>query len=136
MIQLTAGLGIALALVTGGGYLYVKALWAEQETLEQAYSIAAQTAVDNQKALDAELAERARVEKLLVTRQTKLATLEASNARLNRALDALKSDPQVRDWAATPVPDSVARLLNDATGGNQSSEAVPKPAVSSGDALP
>lgn len=134
MIQIIAGLSIALALLAGGGWLYVKSLRAERAMFEQAYAIAAQTAVDNQKVLDAEIKERARVDGILLEHRNQLQRKEASNAILNRALDALKnSDQAVSDYMRQPVPDPVARLLNnpDPAGQHQGGETIPAGGVGS-----
>jgi LysB family phage lysis regulatory protein len=130
VIQIVAGLSIALALVTGGGWLYVKALRAEKAQIEQAYTVAAQVAIDLNNTLDQQLAERKRTDAILLDRSRRLQKLETSNARLNQALDALKQhDQPTRDWAAVRLPDPVARLLNhpDPAGPDQGGEAIPQP---------
>ena len=112
MIQLYALIALVVAAVFTGGGFYIKSLRAEKATLTQAYSIAAQTAIDNKQALDTERAEHARVDGLLLDRARQLKKLEASNDLLNTALDDLKrADPLVRAWNDGLVPDGVRRLL-------------------------
>lgn len=127
MIQVVAGLALLLAIVSGGGALYIKSLRAENATITQAYSIAAQTAIDNKAQLDAQTKDRARVDGILLTRELAYHELERTNDMLNLAIDDLgRADPEVRKWDDQPVPAALRSLLDgaDAAGAGGGAKAV------------
>ena len=128
MIQIYLVIALVFAVVTGGGALYIKSLRAENAQLTQAYGIAAQTAIDNKAALEAQLVEAGRVNAILLTRDQQRRAAEKRTEVLNGLLDNLKRDNQsVRDWSDTAVPDPVLGLLNGSEnpGEDGSAEAVP-----------
>lgn len=137
MIQAVLGLTLLLALVSGAGGLYIKALRAEAKTMAQAYTIAADRAIENKRSLDAEIANAKKLEAALIEREGRYAELANGNRMLNRAIDALRRDrEEVRAWADAPVPGDVVRLLLEpaAATGEGSGAPVPASAPDTGDA--
>lgn len=137
MIQIYLIIGLVVAALGGG--LWIRALKAENALLENAYTIAAQVAIDNKAALEAQLVETKRVDGILLTRDQQRRVAEKRTEALNALLDNLKrSDQVVRDWADVPVPDGVIRLLNGAEGPgeNGSAETVPAADAPAGHADP
>jgi hypothetical protein len=130
MIRLYLIIGlVAAGLATGGG-LWIRALKAENKLLENAYSVAAQVAIENKAALEQQLVETRRVEGILLTRDQQRRAAEKRMEALDGLLDNLKrTDQSVRDWSAVPVPDPVRGLLNGAEGPSQDRdpEAIPAP---------
>lgn len=128
MIRLYLAIGVALAL--GAGALWVKSLRAENARLTQAYAIAAKTAIDNKAALDAQIAERARLDAILTQREQTLARIRKTNQVLDDALNALKNAHQdVRDWSDARIPADVLRLFQRDPVAGKSGNSPPDPAV-------
>lgn len=77
------------------------------------------------------LLEKEVLDKLLAVRQTQRNNTAALERKLDDALaKILSSDATARDWAATPVPDSILHSLHNDTkrdGSVQGGEAVPAP---------
>jgi hypothetical protein len=118
---------VAAAVLTGGGF-YIKSLRAEVGQLTQAYSIAAQTAIDNKAELEREIGERARTDRLLLKRERERERIRKTNGDLNALLDNLKrGSADVRTWSGAAVPDGVRGLLNGpaAAAGEGNPQAVP-----------
>ena len=128
MIQIYLVIALVFAVVTGGGALYIKSLRAEKATLTQAYSIAAQTAIDNKAELERQVGERERADRLLLARDCDRERIRKTNGDLNALLDNLKrGSADVRIWSESAVPDGVRSLLNGtaAAAGDPDPEAVP-----------
>ncbi len=138
MIQTYLIGAVLFAIISGGGWIWIEklqsdkaALEAQGEVMKQAYTIAAQTAIENKKTLDDERKERQRVDDLLADRERKRKELENANARLNEELNNLKANnAEVRAWMDAPVPGAVLELLNapaaaPAAAEGGSAEAVP-----------
>ncbi|HKQ24074.1 MAG TPA: hypothetical protein VJT81_06495 [Burkholderiales bacterium] len=134
MIQIYLIIGLVVtALMTGGG-LWIRALKAENALLENAYTVAAQAAIDNQVALERQRAETARVDGILLSRDRDRRAAQKRTEDLNALLDNLKrTDQAVGDWSNAPVPDGVIRLLNGPEGAGQDRD---PEAVPAGDADP
>ena len=127
VIQIYLIIGLVVAALLGGGGLWIRALKAENAQMTQAYTIAAQVAIDNKAALEAQLGETKRVNTILLTRDQQRRTAEKRNEVLNGLLDNLKrSDPGVQAWSDAVIPDSVRSLLNaEGAGENGRAETVP-----------
>lgn len=128
MIQIYAIIALVLAAVFAGAGFYIKSLRAENAQMTQAYGIAAQTAIDNKAQLDLQIADRARVDRILLERDREYDHIAKSNGDLHALLDNLKrGNADVRAWADNPVPDGVRSLLSGAASapGGGSAEAVP-----------
>lgn len=130
MIQAYLIIGVVITALTAGGGLWISALKAENALLENAYSVAAQVAIDNKAALERQLIETKRVEGILLTRDQQRRAAQKRNEVLNGLLDNLKRDNQVvRDWADSPIPDSVRGLLNGTEGPGQDRDPETVPAA-------
>ena len=127
MIQIYLVIALVFAAVTGGGALYIKSMRAENARMTQAYTIAAQVAIDNKAALEVQLGETKRVNAILLTRDQQRRAAQKRNEVLNGLLDNLKrSDPGVQAWSDAVIPDSVRSLLNaEGAGENGRAETVP-----------
>lgn len=115
---LTLRLVAVLVLVAGaaGAWLYIRALRAENETMTAAYSLAAQIAIDNKAAADAQAAEAKRLDGILAAREHLQRRIERENQQLSERVRAIaREKPVVRDWLNARVPDDIARLLNAET---------------------
>lgn len=128
MIQIYAVIALVVAGVLSCGGFYIKSLRAENAQMTQAYGIAAQTAIDNKAQLDQELADRKRVDQILLERDRERDRLAKSNGDLHALLDNLKrNNAEVRKWSESAVPDAVRSLLNGTA---------PAPAGGSAEAIP
>lgn len=128
MIQIYAIVALVVGAVLTGGGFYIKALRAEVGQLTQAYSIAAQTAIDNKAELERQIGERDRTDRLLLERDRERERIRKTNGDLNALLDNLKrGSADVRTWSGAAVPDGVRSLLNAtaAAGGKGNPQAVP-----------
>lgn len=140
--KLIIAAAVALLMVATGVYIVVlksknRALVAEKATLTQAYTIAAQVAIDNKAAVDAQLAEAKRLDGILSKRESERAKAVKRSQLLSKALDDLKrSNQEARDWADVPVPDGVRQYLATGVGKDGSGEAVPPSGADSGNPAP
>lgn len=103
-------IGIVLALVTSLALLG----WMYRAEVRKAASLAQQVITITEalrttsEALKNERQERERAERLLRDREAERNRLRAESERLKRDLEELRhTDDDVRDWAATLVPDAI-----------------------------